>query len=1007
MAPINRCVRLAPCLGLAAAIALAAAAATPGLVLAAAPSTRIPVAAGARLPSSASAANGGTSFICPVGGTLTTAHLVPNLRPDPVLGSGADSLLGQPAITTTPAGLPAGEIGISGAAATTGSPASPAPASSFAAGFAATTELYEVPNSSTGGPAPAGSPGAFDASQGAPLAALPSGRFTDAAGAFTGAGLPYAQLFPIVGGAAAFSDPLIPGGVTTRVTYQSYMTDRTAWTIGDQPASQCGAGREYAVLTFSISPYVGHQLVVGEAYAAYLLVRNTSATEPLANHLWYFQAAAPARPPASLTVSVTNDASGTGLYQQIAQARSPGVPVTFKVSVSNTSPVEETIRSISESYRGVSRPACPQDLGLVLSPGAGLVCAVDPGAQSPPAGETVTNAVTVTVSDAGGRGSTATGVSFVSTARAPSTPEVSVAVVAGTAGYGPSEVDPTANAPLPLRVVARNDGAVPEVIKSITESDGLARVRVCTQDFGLDLAVGDSLSCSFQSPEGPPRAGQHRAYTVTVVVAERGKPADTAEGSGVASVTTAPAAPALKVRVRLRNDAGGRGRYLATEEASTPGADVPFLLTITNDGAAVEEITQVSDHHGGVDMPACRSLDGRMLGVGEVLSCGFVLRGYAPGWGQTADNTAAVVVSQPGDPGNTADGADVSSVKTAAAAISVTVEVSAMKVVPGQTVTYTLRVTNSGTAPVRDVQVTDVLSGTAAFVVLDGTGGSTDSFAGRPVERVNKVGVATYRWRYPSLGADGGTAIVVYKVTVLGPGPVPPEPSDSFVVMDTVSVGPSAACAPQGCTASTTSILAAPVGTVGAASTRGPGAPGTGAAMPLLPAGTLILLGGVLIWAGNFSRLSCTTPALAIPRRARCRGDQMEWGGRCSARPRQATAKGPLRLAERLGPRGFTPASGRWGRARAGTGGFGAGIFRPALTKHGPLQRPTGPEWHRGGVATSLAAVRAPPRWCATATAVWLRAGPCVASIHGPGPPPGQFIADIEGMNLAVARRWW
>lgn len=830
-----------------------------------------------------------------------------------MLGDGADSLLGRPAIATTPAHLPAGEMGISVGAPTTRDPSSPLPASSFAAGFAATTELYEVPNSATKGPAPVGSPGAFDASQGPPLDGLPSGTVADSLGEFTGAGLPYAQVFPVVDGVADFGDPLIAGGVPTQVAYQSYATDPSAWTVGDQPKSRCGPGREYALLTFSISPYVGHQLAVGGDYAAYLLVRNTSAHGPLANHLWYFQAAVPAPPPVTLSVVVTNNASGTGTYQQVAQAQSQGTPVNFTVDVSNTSMVEETISSISESYQGVSRPACAQDVGSVLTPGAGLICALDPGTYSPPAGQTSTEEVTVTVSGGGGTTVTATGASSVSTAAEPGAPELSVAVVASNdaagGGYSPSAVDPTANAAFPLRVVARNDGSLPEVVESVTESDGLARVPVCAQDFGLELAVGESLACSFTSPERSPGSGQSRTYTLTVTVGQAGMPTDLAEGTSSSSVSTAPAPTDLKVQVSLTNDAAAHGQYLEAEAAPAPGAAVPFRLAITNDGQATEEITRVSDSFGAITLSECAALVGRALTVGATVYCHFTIPGYAAGWGQTEADTATVEVSPPGSLTTVADGSAASSVTTASAspALSVTTTASPTVVTPGQTITYTIRLTNRGPVPARGVQVKDVLSGTANFVVLDGTGGTIDSFAGQPVEPVTKVGPSTYVWRYPILGADGGTAVVVYKVTVLGPGHMPPEPSASFVVMDTVGVGPSAACAPQGCTASTTTILAAPVGTVGAASTRVPGAPGTGAAIPLLPTGALILLGGVLIWVGKFSRLARMTPALALPRRARWRRDQMEWAGWCSARPRRATAQRPLRLALRLGSRGLPP----------------------------------------------------------------------------------------------------
>ncbi len=863
IAPINRCRGLGPSLGLAAALALAAAAATPGLVVAASPPVTTAVPGAVPVPNSGLAAGGQTSaasFTCPVAGTLTTVNLVPSMVPDPVLGDGADSLLGRPAIATTPADLPAGEMGISVGAPTTGDPSSPLPASSFAAGFAATTELYEVPNRATNGPAPVGSPGAFDASQGPPLDGLPSGTVADSRGEFTGAGLPYAQVFPVVDGVADFGDPLIAGGVPTQVAYQSYATDPSAWKVGDQPKSRCGPGREYALLTFSISPYVGHQLAVGGDYAAYLLVRNTSAHGPLANHLWYFQAAVPAPPPVTLSVVVTNNASGTGTYQQVAQAQSPGTPVNFTVDVSNTSMVEETISSISESYQGVARPACAQDVGSVLTPGAGLICALDPGTYSPPAGETSTEEVTVTVSGGGGTTVTATGDSSVSTAAEPGAPELSVAVVAsndaGGGGYSPSAVDPTANAAFPLRVVARNDGAVPEVVESITESDGLARVPVCAQDFGLELAVGESLACSFTSPERSPGSGQSRTYTLTVTVGQAGMPTDLAEGTSSSSVSTAPAPTDLKVQVSLTNDAAAHGQYLEAEAAPAPGAAIPFRLAITNDGQATEEITRVSDSFGAITLPECAALVGRALTVGATVYCHFTIPGYAAGWGQTEADTATVEVSPPGSLTTVADGSAASSVTTASAspALSVTTTASPTVVTPGQTITYTIRLTNRGPVPARGVQVKDVLSGTANFVVLDGTGGTIDSFAGQPVEPVTKVGVGTYVWRYPTLRADGGTAVVVYRVKALSVQSATGISASRSQLVETATVTTAVGCGGSGCRSVATTLLSVPQGLVRAASTVSSPPPATGAHLPLWLSGALVLSGALIFVCGLLMR---------------------------------------------------------------------------------------------------------------------------------------------------------
>jgi uncharacterized repeat protein (TIGR01451 family) len=329
---------------------------------------------------------------------------------------------------------------------------------------------------------------------------------------------------------------------------------------------------------------------------------------------------------------------------------------------------------------------------------------------------------------------------------------------------------------------------------------------------------------------------------VTVVVAEQGDPADSATGFSGSTVTTSPTPVALAVSVANSNDAAGQGVYLKTEIAQRPGGGVPFRVAIRNDGSGAEVITAISSRSGRGSLNECQPMVGLSLSVGQTVHCNFTIPAYAPAAGQSRIDTATVDVSQPGNPANTASGAGSSTVTTAAPVLSVMTAVSSTTAVLGQTLTYTIRVTNTGAAPAQDVLVKDVLSGTAGFTVNDGTGGTADSFAGRPVEPVTKTAVGAYQWHYRAMAAGGGTAVVVFTVTIRGSASASVTARGKVALTDTVSVV-AVGCTTSSCRSVSTTYVAVLAGSVKAASVTAPGAPATGAHLDLTLATLLVVLG--------------------------------------------------------------------------------------------------------------------------------------------------------------------
>ena len=117
----------------------------------------------------------------------------------------------------------------------------------------------------------------------------------------------------------------------------------------------------------------------------------------------------------TLTVVKSNDADGDGTYQQTEEAPSPGASVPFKVVITNTSQVIETITAITDSYSGTTANECQSLVGTQLDPGNSVTCSFTISDYAPAAGTSLTDTVTVTVSS-DGTSVQADGASTVTTA---------------------------------------------------------------------------------------------------------------------------------------------------------------------------------------------------------------------------------------------------------------------------------------------------------------------------------------------------------------------------------------------------------------------------------------------------------------------------------------------------------------------------------------------------------------------------------------------------------------
>jgi uncharacterized repeat protein (TIGR01451 family) len=176
--------------------------------------------------------------------------------------------------------------------------------------------------------------------------------------------------------------------------------------------------------------------------------------------------------------------------------------------------------------------------------------------------------------------------------------------------------------------------------------------------------------------------------------------------------------PPLSLTVVKTNDADADGAFHDTETASAPAKDVTFQVQIVNNSSVALVIDSVVDAWSGSTANECANLLGTTLAAGATTTCTFTLAAYSPAAGGSLPDTVTVIGHQLDNPGNTTSGQDTSTVLTPPATpatpgapdLSILKTASAAGVTVGDTLTYTLLVTNvGGGATTGTVTVTDAV----------------------------------------------------------------------------------------------------------------------------------------------------------------------------------------------------------------------------------------------------------------------------------------------------------
>jgi large repetitive protein len=513
----------------------------------------------------------------------------------------------------------------------------------------------------------------------------------------------------------------------------------------------------------------------------------------------------------------------------------PGSPVGYTVKVTNTGQIALTGASFTNSLSGVL-----DDAGYNgdASATAGTVSFASPnltwtGNLAIGASATITYSVKVTSPDTGNKvlASTITSTSAGSNcasgsadARCASTvtvlvpgrtpartvpdlaPGLTIAVSAGSATTAPGAV-------VPYTVTVTDSGQTTYTGATFTDPltgvlddaayNGDAAATAGTVSFASpnltwtgDLAVGATATITFSVTVSNPDTGDD-ILASTVTSATPGS--NCAAGSGAAACTATVTVAVLTIV----DD--------SSASTTTPGSVVRFTATFTNAGQVpYTGITIASNTIDVLDDATPNGDQTATSGTLTLTATGNSWTGNIP-VGGTVTVTGTVTVNDP-DTGNdvlastlatAASGSNCPAGGTdARCSVSVTVLTPALTIVktadtssavPGQVISYTITVTDTGRTPYTDAAVTDSFAGTLDDAVYDGDAVATSGSVSYTSPTLTWTGGL----------APGDSAVITYTVTVNNP-----DSGDKHIINTVTSTAAGSSC-PPGTTAAACRVMVA------------------------------------------------------------------------------------------------------------------------------------------------------------------------------------------------------
>lgn len=432
-----------------------------------------------------------------------------------------------------------------------------------------------------------------------------------------------------------------------------------------------------------------------------------------------------------------------------------GAPVTFTVTVANTSVEPVTLTSLVDDVYGdldgQGTCAVPQTLAV-----AGTYTCAFTRTVSGAAGSAHVNTVTGAATDDDGNtvtdaGSATVGITDV-------LPTITVDKVASAATVAE-------NGTVTFTVAVTNTSVEPVTLTTLVDDvyGNLDGKGTCS--LPRTLAVGGTYTCSF-SGSGFDAAASPHVDTVTGTATD--DDGNSTTGADSATVTVLDVAPDILVT-----------KVAAPGSLPEPGGQFTFTVAVTN--ASFEPVTLTvlgDDVYGDLNgLGTCAT--GAVLAPSAVYTCSFPGTFTGNAGATQTDVVTATAVDNDGS-SDTATATATVRITDAAPTIAVQKTPSVDSVVaPGGPVTFTVRVTNTGTEAVRLTSLTDDVFGNLAGLGTCATGATlapggsyTCAFTGTVtgVAGSSHVNVVTVT----AVDDDGTTAVATDDATVRIDAPPPP-----------------------------------------------------------------------------------------------------------------------------------------------------------------------------------------------------------------------------------------
>jgi len=287
--------------------------------------------------------------------------------------------------------------------------------------------------------------------------------------------------------------------------------------------------------------------------------------------------------------------------------------------------------------------------------------------------------------------------------------------------------------------------------------------------------------------------GGSASYTVVVSYSKTGDLTDcaTINGQPVPSCVTTHIPGTPSISVVKTNDADGDGVFHDSEVADAPGQAVTFKVVITNTSTDQIVLDSIQDAFDAQTLAECPTLLTTVLDPGASVTCVFTVDNYAPAAGTSLTDTVTVGGHQ--TPGGTpVTGTDTSTVttklpKTPGPDLAIVKNADKAKVKTGDTLTYTLSVTNVGDGPTTGaVTVTDSIPAGLDLVSVDGGTAWDCTASGRDITCTYLNGVVAVGQKLPDITVvttvnSTAVGVVVNTGVVSTPGDVNPNNDRSTV----------------------------------------------------------------------------------------------------------------------------------------------------------------------------------------------------------------------------------